>query len=329
MFTVSVLGDLATHGAKIIEGSDKRSINGLPVARLGDRVDCPLHGLNAIITITGNMPVTDGKLTACTTAKTVCGAELLVSSQSVQYQQPTDSADPDSYSMEMEDMDAQQQEDYLTEKFGGGAGGRAAAQSYARGSGGKAPSGQEQAVPAENKSVPVGCDGITNETPDSFSLGIFTVGALSSEVYQPSLRHTIPPTTALGHSRAEIICNLRYLVKNTIIPAGNKINSLGYTFKIGSGFRNETNGSNHNLGCAADLHIFKNGQRLYNQSEMTVIAKQVFAVANSKEFLLEFSGSASGGWLHVANMRNPTKHYLNPGYTTTGGRPYFSGWPIF
>lgn len=79
MLTTSVMGDLCTHGAKIITGSDSRLVNGQPVARMGDLVNCPIHGVNPIISVTDNMPFTDGRLTAHQTAQAKCGAIILPS----------------------------------------------------------------------------------------------------------------------------------------------------------------------------------------------------------------------------------------------------------
>ncbi len=320
MFTVSVLGDRGTHGAKIIEGSGKRSILGFPVARLGDRVDCPEHGKNKIITITGGMPFTEGLLTACQTARTECGATLLVSSnQSVVFQDVTSAAGGDAFEMEMEDMTEEEKLDYLAGKFGGGAGGRAAAQSYIRGGeGSSVDPGSEEALDPNLKSTEVGCQGISNATPDSYKLSPrFTVGSLSSQVYQSALRHSIPNTTAKGLPRNQVICNLRYLAINTLEPAVALFSREGYSIKIGSGFRNGTNDSDHNKGSAADLHVFKNGSRLTDRAELTRLGRKVYASVPTTQLLIEWSGGSSAGWIHCANRRSGASS-LRVGYSLNG-----------
>jgi uncharacterized Zn-binding protein involved in type VI secretion len=53
---IIVLGDSTNHGGKVISGSSIHTIDGLPIARLGDEVYCPQHypggrphGVNKII----------------------------------------------------------------------------------------------------------------------------------------------------------------------------------------------------------------------------------------------------------------------------------------
>jgi uncharacterized Zn-binding protein involved in type VI secretion len=53
---IIVVGDLTSHGGKVITGSETHTIGDKAIARLGDLVDCPLtypdgrpHGINKII----------------------------------------------------------------------------------------------------------------------------------------------------------------------------------------------------------------------------------------------------------------------------------------
>lgn len=53
---IIVLNDATTHGGKVITGAGQHTIEGRPIARLGDLVDCPQrypgnrpHGVNKII----------------------------------------------------------------------------------------------------------------------------------------------------------------------------------------------------------------------------------------------------------------------------------------
>lgn len=54
--TIIVVGDMTSHGGKVITGDTNNTWYGKPIARLGDLVECPAlypngspHGINAII----------------------------------------------------------------------------------------------------------------------------------------------------------------------------------------------------------------------------------------------------------------------------------------
>ena len=80
-FPVARLGDNCTHGAVIITASPDRVVNGSPVARLGDLVNCPQegHGINPIINVMA-LPTTDGQQTAHVFAQAACGALIITGS---------------------------------------------------------------------------------------------------------------------------------------------------------------------------------------------------------------------------------------------------------
>ena len=77
---IIVLGDATDHGGKVIQGAPTATINGIPIARVGDAVVCPQigHGITVIATGDANMLV-DGKPVARHGDKTACGASLLAS----------------------------------------------------------------------------------------------------------------------------------------------------------------------------------------------------------------------------------------------------------
>src|ERR1700748_1281398 len=150
---------------------------------------------------------------------------------------------------------------------------------------------------------------------------------LSNSLYESQNNHTIPAMTALNHSREQIMCNLKYLATNTLEPFMTWLPQQGsYTFKIGSGFRNNTNTSDHNIGSAADLHIFNSsGQRVSRAQLLQIASKLVNANIPYTQLLLEFSGGSSPGWIHMANRSNGQNSALRVGYTFTGNAPYSSG----
>jgi uncharacterized Zn-binding protein involved in type VI secretion len=67
------LGDPTSHGGKVISASDTHLMGGIGIARVGDRVVCPLpgHGINPIIEgmatylIGGRMVALHGHHCAC------------------------------------------------------------------------------------------------------------------------------------------------------------------------------------------------------------------------------------------------------------------------
>ncbi len=69
-------GDMHSHGGPVKSGSSESLLDGKPIARLGDLVDCPLHGVNEIIEASSGMDV-DGKPAALHGDRTRCGATLI------------------------------------------------------------------------------------------------------------------------------------------------------------------------------------------------------------------------------------------------------------
>jgi len=86
-----VLGDSTTHGGVVIsawgaDGPVSMTIDGIPVACIGDRVSCPKKGHNPsyIISAADGPPVTcGGKQVAREGDKCSCGAELISGGQSI------------------------------------------------------------------------------------------------------------------------------------------------------------------------------------------------------------------------------------------------------
>jgi uncharacterized Zn-binding protein involved in type VI secretion len=70
------LGDKTSHGGVVVEGSPHSDSGGIPIARMGDKTVCPMHGPVPIIT--GDMTmIVDGKPVARNGDKTACGAILI------------------------------------------------------------------------------------------------------------------------------------------------------------------------------------------------------------------------------------------------------------
>lgn len=75
-----LLGDKTTHGGSVISASSTMSVNGKPVALVGDRISCqvPGHGTNAIIEGSSEWS-SDGKAIVVDGCKCQCGCQVISS----------------------------------------------------------------------------------------------------------------------------------------------------------------------------------------------------------------------------------------------------------
>jgi uncharacterized Zn-binding protein involved in type VI secretion len=73
-----LLGDKTSHGGTVIEASGESAVGGVRIARLGDKVACPLTGHGVCPIVTGDMTMMiDGKPAARHGDMTACGATLI------------------------------------------------------------------------------------------------------------------------------------------------------------------------------------------------------------------------------------------------------------
>ena len=68
--------DKHSHGGRVIEGAPTSFCLGLPIARRGDKITCPIHGDGKIATGDDSL-IVDGKAVARLGDKTSCGAKLI------------------------------------------------------------------------------------------------------------------------------------------------------------------------------------------------------------------------------------------------------------
>lgn len=73
---VILVGDMLDHGGSVVSGSEQTSVDGMPVARVGDKVICSKHGPTTIVSGDGSVLV-DGKPVARQGDKTGCGGSLI------------------------------------------------------------------------------------------------------------------------------------------------------------------------------------------------------------------------------------------------------------
>ena len=74
------VGDKTSHGGEVVEGAPHSDSGGIPIARLGDKITCPLHGSGTIASGDLSM-IVDGKPAARNGDTTSCGATLIAGQQ--------------------------------------------------------------------------------------------------------------------------------------------------------------------------------------------------------------------------------------------------------
>jgi uncharacterized Zn-binding protein involved in type VI secretion len=73
---IARLGDTSSHGGTITTSAARTKVEGHLVARVGDTLNCPIHGPNAITTGSPKFSV-EGALVARSGSVTVCGAVII------------------------------------------------------------------------------------------------------------------------------------------------------------------------------------------------------------------------------------------------------------
>ncbi|SFN16120.1 Zn-binding Pro-Ala-Ala-Arg (PAAR) domain-containing protein, incolved in TypeVI secretion [Formivibrio citricus] len=72
------LGDPTSHGGVVVSASPLTPVFGVPVARLGDMVSCPIPGHGTCPIVEGDASwIVDGRPVALEGHKTACGAGLI------------------------------------------------------------------------------------------------------------------------------------------------------------------------------------------------------------------------------------------------------------
>lgn len=77
---IARLGDQTSHGGVVICASDKHTIMGIGIARVGDQVNCPQagHGVNKIVEGAGSYTI-GGREVALHGHRCECGCTLIAS----------------------------------------------------------------------------------------------------------------------------------------------------------------------------------------------------------------------------------------------------------
>ena len=78
-----VIGDKTDHGGVVVEGAPSTDVEGIRIARVGDRVTCPKRKHGDTVIATGDPTcIIDGRPAARHGDKTACGATLISSQAS-------------------------------------------------------------------------------------------------------------------------------------------------------------------------------------------------------------------------------------------------------
>ena len=72
------VGDVHSHGGRVESGAANSEVTGRPVARIGDRCTCPIHGECVIVEGDSDFNV-EGSFASFDGHKTSCGAVLITS----------------------------------------------------------------------------------------------------------------------------------------------------------------------------------------------------------------------------------------------------------
>ncbi|MGZ5200806.1 MAG: PAAR domain-containing protein [Telluria sp.] len=74
------LGDKTSHGGAVVEASQLSDVEGIGIARMGDKASCPIHGDTTIASGDATL-IVDGKPAARHGDQTACGAMLIAGQQ--------------------------------------------------------------------------------------------------------------------------------------------------------------------------------------------------------------------------------------------------------
>jgi uncharacterized Zn-binding protein involved in type VI secretion len=72
------MGDLTSHGGAVITASATHTIGGIGIARMGDQLVCPMHGVNVIVEGAANYLI-GGRMVALHGHLGACGCTLIAS----------------------------------------------------------------------------------------------------------------------------------------------------------------------------------------------------------------------------------------------------------
>ena len=143
----------------------------------------------------------------------------------------------------------------------------------------------------------------------------FTVADLTINCAVTSVAFTSAVTQAQGLTQKQILQNMCYHAKTVLEPL---LATYG-TFTITSGFRNRSNGSQHNRGQATDIQ-FLNLHGAGVGSAYFQRAQEYRDAGEYDQFILEWFGR--NPWFHVSS--NPAGHRKNV-LTQTGSSSYAPG----
>jgi hypothetical protein len=163
--------------------------------------------------------------------------------------------------------------------------------------------------------------GLTVTTPIDYEMVLAGPFKLKHFCHTTLWYHNIPEGGQNGLSAQAIICNLKALCENILIPLIAQFPGM----RINSGFRAGTSGSQHNKGMAVDLSwpnqpgdANTHAQNIYN-----------WMVASKLPFDQVISERKSSMWIHVSFNGQSTTQRTSVISTPNGSGPYSSGFKVY
>lgn len=308
------LGDITNHGGYIISGSPDSFTNGYAVARIGDLVSCPLHGINPIVSGAA-FNSTNGFQDARIGDRTRCGSIIMAGSPDRYVGDqtgPTPLAihwhqDGKTFTYKERDIGALRDEPstYLGHVLRKPAPEPLNEQDKAKNEkliGEKPPVVEEDKKTPEPKAdAPVGCENVNAEYAEKGEAMQLSSSFKLSDVSSNTALSRNKVVAQRGLQKDEIICNLRALCVNTLEPLAAKVGGRSKMI-ITSGFRTQQNGrSQHEEGKAADIQFTTQGGGNKLSDEMWALAQWVRDNVAYDQFILEYLGNRP--WFHLSYNR--------------------------
>lgn len=228
------------------------------------------------------------------------------------------SAAMETINLDMEEMSEADRMTYLTDRLGSSE----MAAAYLRATVGGGFSGDSQPTddaPITGSKI-VGCSEFNDNAPSSTRISEhYTLAMLSS-----ATAYTKYPIVAhSGLSKADIMCNLKFLATNTL----DAVKEWAPSMRIGSGFRSNSN-TDHGKGSAADMYFYEEGtnQRMGVSGLVGVARHLIYELkVPFTQLLVESSGNGTG-WIHIANRRAGNSS-MRIGFSLNNGGSFQSGLP--
>lgn len=304
---VARLGDELDHpGARIITAASTCYADGKPVARMGDLVQCPQHGIRRITITDYSNVLVEGKPVAHLGARAECGARIITAATTCWVE---GGAPGDIVGLTFQGNDDPNENPGVVPPVNGR--GATADERLRSRALAPEPSGQplatDEEAPPPAETEPTDCAQIVEPVPDDFRLSSnFTLAMLSTRAAAGSHR----VVANAGLTAAQIVCNLKAVAENVLEPLLRQYPTAFVT----SGFRGGTGQSQHGRGEAVDVQfrdVTRGDRRAYYERAQWVRTNIPF-----DQLILECPQGTA--WLHISyragSLRQDVRSWFGGGY---------------